>query len=317
MKAILGTFQTTPSTAPQIETSLPPTHLHLRNKVLQSYTRMHASPLTNTVKAVIHKANTSSSKLHITSLEHITRMFTHFAKGEIETIKPFPRPPWWTPRFTTGILGDKKSEKTKHNSQVHDPHTLCIYTDGSAINGDVGAAAYCPTTGQTKRQYLGTVRQQNVYTAELTGFELAIDIAKDSPAHFTNCIIYADSQAAVQGIHKPSKKSGQQVITAALTKIESHIESRNMTVGFSWIPGHEDIEGNEDADKAAKEAAYSGGTDASIPITKHHPLKSVTAMLIEQSVNEDWKKTCETQTRDAQHGTPRSHHHERQHLIRH
>jgi hypothetical protein len=46
MKAILGTFRTTPSTALQIETSLPPTHLRLRNKVLQLYARMRTSPLT-------------------------------------------------------------------------------------------------------------------------------------------------------------------------------------------------------------------------------------------------------------------------------
>jgi ribonuclease HI len=220
----------------------------------------------------------------------------------METIKPFPRPPWWIPPFTTGNFGDKKSAKTKHDSQVHDPHTLYIYTDGSAIDGHVGAAAYCPTTSQTKRQYLGTAQQHNVYTAELTGFELAIDIAKENPTHFTKCIIYPDSQAAVQGINKPSKQSGQEVIMAALTKIESHIESRNMTVDFAWIPGHKEIEGNEEADKAAKEAAKSEGNDESIPTTRHHPLKSATAMLIEQSVTEDWKRTWETgQNHDAQH----------------
>jgi uncharacterized protein (DUF4415 family) len=75
-----------------------------------------------------------------------------------------------------------------------------------------------------------------------------------------------------------------------------------MTVDFAWIPGHEDIEGNEEADKAAKEAANSEGNDESTPVSKHHPLKSATSMRIEQSVNEDWKRTWEThQPRDAQH----------------
>jgi ribonuclease HI len=301
IKAILGTFRTTPSTALQIETSLPPTHLRLRNKVRQSYTRMHTSPLTNPVKAAILKASTSTSKSHITPFEYIMRVFPQYTRGEMETIKPFPRPPWWIPPFTTNEFGNKKSAKAKHSAQTHDPDTLCIYTDGSAINGHVGAAAYCPTTSETKRQYLGTTQQHNVYSVELTGFELAIDIAKESPTHFTKCIIYADSQAAVQGINKPSKQSGQEVIMAALTHIESHIESRSMTVDFAWIPGHEEIEGKEEADKAAKEAANSRGDDESIATTRHRPLKSATAMLIKQSVTEDWKRTWETQLCDAQH----------------
>jgi hypothetical protein len=116
MKAILGTFQTTSSMALQIETSLPPAHLRLRNKVLQSYTRMRTTPLTNPVKAAILRANTSPSKSHITPFEHIARTFPQFTQGKMETIKPFPRPPWWIPPFTTGNFGDKKSAKTKHDS---------------------------------------------------------------------------------------------------------------------------------------------------------------------------------------------------------
>src|SRR5579859_7580749 len=61
MKAILVTFRTTATSALQIETSLPLTHLRLRNKVLQSWTRMRIAPETHPINAAIRRASTLQS----------------------------------------------------------------------------------------------------------------------------------------------------------------------------------------------------------------------------------------------------------------
>jgi hypothetical protein len=50
---------------------------------------------------------------------------------------------------------------------IHEPDTVSFYTDGSGIDGHIGAAAHCPHTTETKQQYLGTDSTQNVYVAEL------------------------------------------------------------------------------------------------------------------------------------------------------
>jgi len=47
-----------------------------------------------------------------------------------------------------------------------------IYTDGSGINNNVGAAVYNATTNTTNHQYLGSEMQQNVYAAELKALHL-------------------------------------------------------------------------------------------------------------------------------------------------
>jgi len=65
-----------------------------------------------------------------------------------------------------------------------------------------------------------------VYTAEVTGFELAIEIALTSPLNYTKCIIYADSKAAIQGISKPDKQSGQAILISAIGKIQSLVQKR-------------------------------------------------------------------------------------------
>ena len=78
MKAILGTYHTTATSALQIETSLPLAYLCLRNKVLQSWTRMQTAPETYPINAAIQRAITSRSKTHSTSLENLARSFPQY-----------------------------------------------------------------------------------------------------------------------------------------------------------------------------------------------------------------------------------------------
>ena len=63
------------------------------------------------------------------------------------------------------------------NEATHTANTLRIYTDGSGIQGRIGAAAYSPT----KHLYLGTDKQFNVYTAELSAIDLASEFANNAP----------------------------------------------------------------------------------------------------------------------------------------
>jgi hypothetical protein len=198
MKAILGTFRTTATSALQIETSLLPTHLRLRYRALQSWTRMQTAPETHPINAAIKRAMSSQSNVSITLLEHLARTFPKYATP-IETIKPHPVPPWWLPPFTIKIEMDKKSAKTKHDATQHTPDTLCIYTDRSGIDGHIGAAAVSPQIARVLRRYLGSDEEHNVYAAEIARFELAVEIARSCPPSYTKCVIYVDSQAAILG----------------------------------------------------------------------------------------------------------------------
>ena len=171
---------------------------------------------------------------------------------------------------------------------------LCIYTDGSGIDGHVGAAAVCPKISRTSQRYLGSDKEQNVYSAEVTAFESAAEIALVSPPSFTKCVIYADSQAAIRGINNPKKQSGQSSLILAICKIEALVETRNMTTKIKWVPGHLDVEGNEEADKAAKMAAKSAGRDPNIPRSVHKPFKSARSVSIKRNITKSWQFQSQT-----------------------
>jgi len=66
-------------------------------------------------------------------------------------------------------------------------------------------------------------------------------------------IIFTDSQAAAKAVDNPWRQSGQSIIKRFLDTADKLQSSQSIQI--IWIPGHEDIEGNERADKEAKEAA--------------------------------------------------------------
>jgi hypothetical protein len=78
MKAILGAFRTTSTPALEIETSLQPPHLRIRRKVLQAFIRMQTTPQEHPIASAIRRAQTSKSKVHITTLEYIARTFPQY-----------------------------------------------------------------------------------------------------------------------------------------------------------------------------------------------------------------------------------------------
>ena len=84
-------------------------------------------------------------------------------------------------------------------------------------------------------------REYNVYAAELSAIELAIDITQSSQDIYDKCIIYSDSQSAIKGVSKPQKQSGQSIIASALEKMETLKAQRRIDIQLVWIPGHMDI----------------------------------------------------------------------------
>jgi ribonuclease HI len=80
------------------------------------------------------------------------------------------------------------------------------------VRDNIGGAAYCQTTSETKHQYLGKDSEYNVYAAELTAIQLATEIVNTTQINTQTVVIYLDSQAAIKALVKPCQQSGQSII---------------------------------------------------------------------------------------------------------
>ena len=126
-----------------------------------------------------------------------------------------------------------------------------IYTDGSGINGKIGAAAVGPTI--TWNAFLGPSHSFTVYSGELYGISLATKMSLETLVEPKVVIICVDSQAAIRAVGSPKNKSGQHIVQRIISAIDC-IRQRGSTVEIHWVPAHIGLCGNEAADKSAKEA---------------------------------------------------------------
>lgn len=99
---------------------------------------------------------------------------------------------------------------------------------------------------------------------ELLAVALAVADFKEhraaNPSASNRLSIFSDSQTALKHVTEPLRPRPMQHL--ARTVKQFILDLQDAEVKFFWIPGHEAIEENELADKAAKEAAKTGPENA-------------------------------------------------------
>lgn len=133
---------------------------------------------------------------------------------------------------------------------------LKIYTDGSKIQGKVGAALSIWTSGaETKTRKLKLANFCTVYQAELLALSEAVKLALEGTA--SDCSVYSDSRAALDTIACGFSLHPLAVVTRRNIKIA---KDQNRLIRLHWVKAHVGLEGNERADELAKDAALNKKT---------------------------------------------------------
>ena len=113
-------------------------------------------------------------------------------------------------------MKNKKEAEKDHKEQLETISANYIYSDGSGINGKVGAAAISSETSpSTTRAYLGPITSYTVYSAELYGIALAGSMrlySFDEVAEKSKLVICVDNQATIQTIHNFENSSKQHMM---------------------------------------------------------------------------------------------------------
>jgi len=216
-----------------------------------------------------------------------------------------------------------------------------IYTDGSGHEGKIGAAAIMMKHGgthKTLKYHLGDKSEHTVYEAEAVAIILAIHMLTNIRTEIDFVTIGTDNQAVLLGMQNQRSKPGHHL----MDRIHDSLEDFQVTqlrirgervkgyrkgqgrtrledgskgwkewrlnvrcaVKFVWTPGHEGIEGNERADKAAKDAATGESSDTKkLPaFLRHKPLLvsvSATRQLLKKEMKNRWNTEWQASPRYA------------------
>ena len=135
-----------------------------------------------------------------------------------------------------------------------------VYTDGSRVDGGVGASAVLPDTTEQKwstlKRHLGSETDHTIYDAELVGILMAVHMVGQIPANATVAVFF-DNRSTLQAITRPPDGPASHIVlhvNNAMRALSTRRPILTRNLRFHWISSHSGVCGNELADKAAKEA---------------------------------------------------------------
>ena len=260
LRLSLGAFRSSPVESLYVEAHEPPLEIRRDKLALQYVLKLKANPENPAYDVVFnpkHKelykdkeSATDSFGIHCKKLLKEAKINV----GEI-AINSIPDVPIWdskpvTVDFTLSEFDKSSTSSTIFKSRFNELRQkysdFChIYTDGSKVERKVASAYVCPYGTRSYRLRDGC----SIFTAEVEAIDKALKYVKVSSVE--RFVIFSDSMSVLQAIE--SQESKNPLINRVLQTCQS-ILSGNKYITFCWLPSHRDIRGNEDADRAAKDA---------------------------------------------------------------
>jgi ribonuclease HI len=263
--AITGGLSTSPTDALDANAYLLPAPLTVDKWRHRAAVRMAMLPKDHPLHKITGRKNTGKIRKHKSPINDLLGAYGYDYKN-FEKIPATTRDPSaiGKPPFTISIAEDKASSTAEAENATEE---IQVFSDGSAINGKVGAAAILTRAGnpiRTMHFHLGTENEHTVHEAELVGILLGIHLISTERHGSTTCAIGVDNQAAIKAFQSSLRKPGHH-LAREIERIAKKVQKRRSKARYSmiirWTAGHEGIVGNEAADEEAKRAADGLTTD--------------------------------------------------------
>ena len=260
LRLSLGAFRSSPVESLYVEAHEPPLEIRREKLALQYILKLKANPGNPAYDAVFNlkyqilyadkESATDSFGIHCKKLLKKAKIDV----GEI-AINSIPDVPIWdsepvTVDFTLSEFDKSSISSTVFKSRFNEVKQkyldFChIYTDGSKVETKVASAYVCPYGTRGYRLRDGC----SIFTAEVEAINKALTYV-NVPSR-KSFVIFSDSLSVLQAIE--SQESKNPLLNRVLQTCQK-ILSNGKFITFCWIPSHRDITGNEDVDRAAKDA---------------------------------------------------------------
>ena len=193
---------------------------------------------------------------------------------------------------------DEQEENTKEFLRKCTNKDVLLFTDGSALGnpGPTGAGAVAYIDGYNSAPVLlkkGVSPLSNNYTGELVGIQIGLELLGDMESIKNRTVhVLTDCQPAIKTAFGGQIPWNKIDILLDIKNSISKINEKGNEIKVHWVPGHKDIEGNEIADRQAKEAAREMSAP-DIPILPILDKKEAVSELKKQMA-EKWQRkyTC-------------------------
>lgn len=295
IRIALGAFRTSPYASLYCEAGIPPLK-YRREQLIANYGVSIWSQPNHPNHNSFFKNIAESPFAHRSTITRPTGVRFQELLDKLDTALPsvyettlWEIPPWsfTSPKIHLECMSfDKRaaSQAMIHNAleSIFDkyPGHHAIYTDGSKNMQGVGSAI---TYGKDS-YYWSLPLLASVYTAEQYAiWQALLFIGTLETGHY---LILSDSLSSLQAIN--DFQTRDPLVHRNLAQI-TWLQQNGKTVVFVWIPSHVGIEGNQLADKMAKEAS-GNGVDDNIPI-RAEDVKNTLKQTILDCWQTEWNHT--------------------------
>jgi ribonuclease HI len=253
--AITGAFRTVAAAVAEAEASIHPIRERHAQAAVRLWINIHTLPKAHplALKKIRMTARFTSP------LQKIAQVAEGARVDHMETIQEYALPPW-EPRLRPTIEFDR----VKATERANKASGIVIATSSSAKKGMVGIGGVARDTLFNRTSEivayfsvtLGTMEEQNPYTAELAAIATALENLLASVCH-RHITIVTRNQSALTAMRQPRQQSGQGTIRQIYELTRLHQQRGNL-VDFLWIPAESDFALGAEAKAAAQRATKQG-----------------------------------------------------------
>ncbi|KAF7346431.1 RNA-directed DNA polymerase from transposon X-element [Mycena sanguinolenta] len=261
-RLIVGGMASSPGDLLDAHADLLPMNLAV-DKILQKAALRYATlprthPLHDAVAKVVRYGHV---KKHPSPLHFLMTAYKDVRQGLVEEIPAVRMEPKWRAPLEVRVAESKEEAK---EAALKETARVTLFSDGSLIDGRVGAAGLLCVDGTVKRVKglrLGSAKRYGVYEAEGVGQILALECLRLEAEEWINGIVPLglDNTAAIRATTAPGPGVGRYLWDLFHRRLlAAKDEHPGLELRVDWTPGHVEIPGNEAAKRAAKDGSFGG-----------------------------------------------------------
>ena len=278
---ITSAYPSTPTAALETLLQIPPIDIFLKGEAYMATYRLERGDMWNTRSYIGGRGRKLKSHVDMNNEGKIKIPILNMPKDSCTPYLQFGR------KFSVKI-----GERDKIQSEIDELGNEIIqcYTDGSYIDRKTGAGIFFKPhqTLKFENQAFSLGKLATVYQAEVIAISKAADtMNKAGITNQTICIL-SDCQAALKALACPLVK--QTLVGDCKNNL--NVLSQNNQAMLMWVPGHSDIEGNEEADTLAKTGSHKVWEipEPAVPIS-YRKCRLEVRYWIEKEHAKVWKQT--------------------------